>query len=77
MDEEKFKEFIAMLAAANVKKEQDKNAFKPIAQHVKLWYDCFKEAGFDNDQAFTLTDSMLCGMMDTIGSNIFGGPKNV
>jgi hypothetical protein len=76
MDEEKFKEFIAMLAATNMKREQDKAVFMPIAKHTKMWYDCFKEVGFDNDQAFTLTDSMLCSMMDNAGTKIFGGPKN-
>lgn len=67
MDEEKFKEFIAMLAAANIKREQDKVAFMPIAKHVKIWHDCFKEVGFDNDQAFTLTDSMFRSTMNNVG----------
>lgn len=69
MDEEKFKEFIAMLAAANMKRAQDKASFMPIANHLKMWYDCFKEVGFDNDQAFALTDSMLRSAMN----NVVGG----
>ena len=72
MDEEKFKEFIAMLAAANMKREQDKTTFKAIAQHVKMWYDCFREVGFSDDQAFTLTNTFLHDSMNTIT----GGFKN-
>lgn len=69
MDEDKFKEFIAMMAAMNVKREQDKANFKPIAQSVKNWYDCFIEVGFSSDAALELTVSFL----NLIGSNVIGG----
>ena len=54
-----FEEFLKMLAAANVAKENRNRVFRDLAHTVRDIYEALLDEGFTPDQAIELTKGLL------------------